>query len=420
MQDLPIKDLQQLRERYVAEREDVKKAAELEDRDFNDTDIAELERLANEIRNVDKQLKVKREDQAIAKSAVLAGETSDGATAELRAMSKRFDLGHAVREITQGKRVTGVAAEYTAEAVREASNAGVAVKGQLTIPGKVLRDLGDAGEFGAGSSLTNSPAFVGTGVASGVEGLSAPTMFERMGGRVLSGLTNNMNIPLVNTSETNIGSVAEGVAPTSVAGTAVSNKTLTPTRYSGYVTITEQLILQGGPVVQQLISGDIIKQINRQIDKDVFLAIMPDDADGDAVEFTVANLLAGEASLVNNGVELSNVSIITDTAGHGVIDSAVLVTGVSAALNRDSVSNMSALGYPYYVTDLLPDTAGTAAGIMMDANLAGALGLYGGLDVVINPYSLDVNHQVRVSVHKYAGTTALHAGAAYTMRDETA
>ena len=420
MQDLPIKDLQQLRERYVAEREDVKKAAELEDRDFNDTDIAELERLANEIRNVDKQLKVKREDQAIAKSAVLAGETSDGATAELRAMSKRFDLGHAIREITQGKRVTGVAAEYTAEAVREASNAGVAVKGQLTIPGKVLRDLGDAGEFGAGSSLTNSPAFVGTGVASGVEGLSAPTMFERMGGRVLSGLTNNMNIPLVNTSETNIGSVAEGVAPTSVAGTAVSNKTLTPTRYSGYVTITEQLILQGGPVVQQLISGDIIKQINRQIDKDVFLAIMPDDADGDAVEFTVANLLAGEASLVNNGVELSNVSIITDTAGHGVIDSAVLVTGVSAALNRDSVSNMSALGYPYYVTDLLPDTAGTAAGIMMDANLAGALGLYGGLDVVINPYSLDVNHQVRVSVHKYAGTTALHAGAAYTMRDETA
>ena len=420
MQDLPIKDLQQLRERYVAEREDVKKAAELEDRDFNDTDIAELERLANEIRNVDKQLKVKREDQAIAKSAVLAGETSDGATAELRAMSKRFDLGHAIREITQGKRVTGVAAEYTAEAVREASNAGVAVKGQLTIPGKVLRDLGDAGEFGAGSSLTNSPAFVGTGVASGVEGLSAPTMFERMGGRVLSGLTNNMNIPLVNTSETNIGSVAEGVAPTSVAGTAVSNKTLTPTRYSGYVTITEQLILQGGPVVQQLISGDIIKQINRQIDKDVFLAIMPDDADGDAVEFTVANLLAGEASLVNNGVELSNVSIITDTAGHGVIDSAVLVTGVSAALNRDSVSNMSALGYPYYVTDLLPDTAGTAAGIMMDAHLAGALGLYGGLDVVINPYSLDVNHQVRVSVHKYAGTTALHAGAAYTMRDETA
>ena len=420
MQDLPIKDLQQLRERFVNEREDVKKAAELEDRDFSDTDIAELERLANEIRNVDKQLKVKREDQAIAKSAVLAGETSDGASAELRAMSKRFDLGHAVREITQGKRVTGVAAEYTAEAMREANVAGVAVKGQLTIPGSVLRAVGDAGEFGAGSGLTNSPAFVGTDVAPGVEGLSAPTMFERMGGRVLSGLTANTNIPLVGTSETNIGSVAEGAAPSGVAGTGVSNKSLSPTRYSGFVTITEQLILQGGPVVQQLIQNDILKQINRQIDKAVFLAIMPDNADGDALEFDKAGILAGEAALVGAGIELGNVSIITDTAGHGVIDDAVNVAGVSAVLNRDNVRQMSALGYPYYVTDLLPDTAGTAAGIMMDANMAGVLGLYGGLDVVINPYTLDINHQVRVSVHKYAGTSALHAGAAYTMRDDAA
>ena len=70
MTDLPIKDLQALRQQYVDQREDVKKAAELEERDLTDTDVAEMENLAQEIRNIDRKLKVKREDAKIAESAV--------------------------------------------------------------------------------------------------------------------------------------------------------------------------------------------------------------------------------------------------------------------------------------------------------------------------------------------------------------
>ena len=49
MTDLPIKDLQALRQQYVEQREDVKKAAELEERDLNDTDVAEMVRLATDL-----------------------------------------------------------------------------------------------------------------------------------------------------------------------------------------------------------------------------------------------------------------------------------------------------------------------------------------------------------------------------------
>ena len=150
MTDLPIKDLQALRAQYVEQREDVKKAAELEERDLNDTDVAEMERLAKEIRKVDVQLKVKREDAKIAESAVLAGEAGRGGEHELRKMNKRFNLGQAVRELAQGKRVSGVAAEYTEEAMKEARMSGVTLKGQLSIPDVALRTLGGAGEFGAG------------------------------------------------------------------------------------------------------------------------------------------------------------------------------------------------------------------------------------------------------------------------------
>ena len=87
MTDLPIKDLQALRQQYVDQREDVKKAAELEERDLTDTDVAEMENLAQEIRNIDRKLKVKREDAKIAESAVLAGEASHGEARELPSRS---------------------------------------------------------------------------------------------------------------------------------------------------------------------------------------------------------------------------------------------------------------------------------------------------------------------------------------------
>ena len=421
MTDLPIKDLQALRSQYVDQREDVKKSAELEERDLSDTDVAELERLASEIRKVDVQLKVKREDAKIAESAVLAGEAGRGGAHELRSMNKRLDLAGAVRDLAQGKRLTGVAAEYTEEAVKEARMSGVNIKGQLSIPDVVLRTLGDAGEFGAGSGLANSPTFVGTQVAQGVAALANPTLFEQIGGRVLTGLTSNVNVPIVNTTAT-VGSAAEG-ANVSNAQTAIGNKSLTPTRYGAFVTVTEQLIMQGGAAVEQLITQDMITQLNRQIDKSVFDAIIgTGDGDNDG-EPTAAGMLVAEGALADAGVDLRNVRVIVNGTAHALIADDALVSNVNAILDRSAAGGITAMGYPYYVTDLVPANGVAAEGtmIMMDPAQAGLLGYFGGgIDLVINPYALDLSHQVRISCHRYAAATALHADAAYTFHDNAA
>ena len=81
------------------------------------------------------------------------------------------------------------------------------------------------------------------------------------------------------------------------------------------------------------------------------------------------------------------------------------------------------MGYEYYVTDLVPANGVAAEGtmIMMAPAQAGLLGFFGGgIDLVINPYSLDLSHSVRISCHRYAAATALHAGAAYTFHDNAA
>jgi len=421
MTDLPIKDLQALRQQYVDQREDVKKAAELEERDLSDTDVTEMERLAKEIRKVDVQLKVKREDAKIAESAVLAGEASGSHSKELRNMTKRFDLAGAVSALAQGKRPTGVAAEFTEEAMREVRGTNMMMKGQLSIPASALRALGDAGEFGAGSALVNSPAFVPENVAAGVAALAAPTRFQQMGGRVLNGLTGNVKVPVVGTAST-ISNPAEGAAIAADAGTAIGSSDLAPQRYGAYVTVTEQLMLQGGPAVEALITQDMVTQMNREIDKLVFDTIIgTGDGDSDAA-VSAAGLLAGEASLAASGVDLTNVQIIVDSVAHALLGADAVVSNVDAAINRNNIGQLSCLGYPYYVTDLLPANGVAAEGscIMMDANQAAVLGLFGGIDIVVNPYTLDLNHQVRISIHRYADAAVLHGAAAYTFHDNTA
>ena len=80
------------------------------------------------------------------------------------------------------------------------------------------------------------------------------------------------------------------------------------------------------------------------------------------------------------------------------------------------------MGYPYYVTDLLPANGVPAEGtmIMMDPNQAAVLGLFGGLDINVNPYVLDLSHETRISIHRYADSAVLHAAAAYTFHDNAA
>ena len=335
-------------------------------------------------------------------------------------MNKRFDLAGAVRDLSQGKRVTGVAAEYTEEAMREARNSNMTIKGQLSIPASAMRALGDAGEFGAGSSLANAPGFVGTEVAAGVAALAAPTLFQSMGGRVLNGLTANVNVPIVTAAAT-VASAAEG-ADVANASSTIGARSLTPTRYGAFVTVTEDLMMQGGPAVEQLITNDMITQLNRQIDKAVFDTIIgTGDGDSDGA-VSAAAMLTGEAALAAAGVDLRNVKIVADSIAHALIANDAIVSGVNAAIDRSTAGNFSAMGYPYAVTDLLPANGEAADGsmIMFDPNQAAVLGLFGGLDIVVNPYALDLSHQVRISIHRYADAAVLHAGAAYTFHDNAA
>ena len=416
MTDLPIKDLQALRQQYVDQREDVKKAAELEERDLTDTDVAEMENLAQEIRNIDRKLKVKREDAKIAESAVLAGEASHGEARELRRMKRRFDLGTAVREAYQNGKVTGVAAEFTEEARKEARQGGVSLRGMLSIPNKVMRAAADgtAGDFASGAGGEGGQ-FVGTNIGGAIEALAAPTVFQQAGGRVLNGLTYNTDIPTVSTVSA-ISEVDEGAAPAADSGMDLGKASLSPQRFSAFATVTEQLMIQGGAAVENLIANDMRREMNRQIDKYTFKIMVPDGGDGDAAALTVGDLVTFEGQLVGAGVDYNNIVVIVDGAGHGTLADAALVSNVNAALDR---TNNTLLGHRYFVSDVLNASVGaTGTALMGDLNMGAVLGYFGGIDIIVNPYTLDTSHKVRLSIHQYADAATIYAAAFKSVYDD--
>ena len=418
-QDLTIKDLQQLRQTYVDQREAVKDAATKEERDLNDTDVAEMERLADEVAKCDRNLKVKRADQKIVEGSILSGGASRSEEREMMKMNRNFSLVNALQAIHRGKPLTGVEAEFTEEANKEFRQAGVAYRGQLSIPSKALEmRAASAGDLMAGGSPGSE--FVPTQIGSAIEALRAPTALERAGATVLNGLTGTLQMPRV-TAKSAITAPDEGAPIAADSGFDLDQIQLTPRRASAYTTVTEQLLLQGGAAVEQLVVGDLRDSMISYIDTaafDIVVAAIITAGNFDAAALSATVLQGLESALITGGCDLNNVKVLANGVGHSALVALSEVADITTILDR--VSN-TVMGYPYQTAGGLSDGAGAGGTVIAGDFAKGTvIGYFGGVDFVLNPYSLDLNHQLRVSIHRYWDSDVMATDALQMRRNVTA
>lgn len=418
--ELTLKDWLQLREDYMQKRQSIKDDAVKEDRELSDVDVRELERLADEVSKCDRNIKVMREDQKLAESAILAGghSASRSEDREWAKAAQDFSLVRGIQTVYRGKPLTGLEAEMTEEATREAGVAGLNFRGQLSIPSKLLtRALGDAGHLGAGSGLTNAPGFVPTNVGAAVEALRAQNVLEQAGITVLNGLTGDLKIPKI--SGTTIAEKGEGVDADSSAQ-AIAATTLSPRRATAYTLVTEQLMMQGGAAVEALVVRDLADAVRAKIENLAFVDILDGiNAASNNIETaldaagTVELLL--EAGLLGDGVNRSNIVAVANATAHKTISKGIEVAGVTGVVDRAA---NTLLGYPYLVGGNCPDTtSGEYSGgvlIMGDFLRGAVIGYFGGVDVVVNPYTYDISNQVRISIHRHFDSDVLQAGALHS------
>jgi HK97 family phage major capsid protein len=341
------------------------------------------------------------------------GGTSVSEAKEVNRVNKSFSLSRAVNAVAMGKALEGAEAEWAQEANREMQARGLNMAGQIGIPGNALyRAIGDADDFGASNSAYAGAGFVPVEVPGAIDALRTPTMAERVGVTTINNATANLQFPRVSTKAS--GTEATEVAADSNSGLDMDTVTLTPTRVAAKTLWSKQLLLQGGPAVDQLISRELTAGVNETIDKAVFAAAAA--GAGTIVDKASAALAASdiynmEKAVLAAGGDLSRCAFVGSPSAMAIVKGEAAVASVKALVENGNIDAFTT----YFTPNLVDDDASEGALLFGDFAAGMLLAFFGGIDLLVDPYSNAGTAQIALHVNKFYDTAVRQSGAlAYT------
>lgn len=333
-------------------------------------------------------------------------------------VAKRYSFGKAIKEAAEG-RLTGLEAEMNQEARQEFTNAKVNVAGGISIPSMVLRTHGNPMSIAATTDGTNHSwgGTVGTLDAGLIPYMSPRDIASQMGVRNLSGLSGNVVFqvakPGVKLAATK---PAEAVSATG-DNIEFSAKTLSPSRYSAYVRATEQLLAQSADDMGAFVAAEIRKAVDKKFNDDIIAAIKG-NANGtnstgallnqgtagtlDTYNASSKNPLHLEEDLMGRDVDLNMVKILCAPGAYRVARTLSLDAGSGFLFAASPLERRNVLGYDTVVSSQV-----TAGEFFMFDYTQLVTGEWGGLNLIIDPYTDAHLGVVRILANVYKSVTTL-------------
>lgn len=392
------------------------------------------------------EARVNEIDAAIKRAETLGGLTKPDAM-DLRAggkdLGKSGEIGLTAREAKSFSVVklmrhlldpTNMAARNDAGFEIEASRAagkhwqdmGADVRG-ATIPVDVLRAPSaneqraqSAGTASAGGNLVATELLAG----SFIEVLRNRVSVTAMGATMLDGLIGNVAIPRA-TSANTISWVSEGSAPGSASSVAFDQVPLYPSTAACYTDVTRRLLLQSAINVEAFVRNDLIRQIALAIDYAALngsgsggqpLGIMQTSGIGSVAlgtngyAPTWAGVVALESTVAAANADIGTLGYLTNAKGRGALKSVPKLGNTTALPIWD---NNEVNGYQAMASNQVPSnlTKGTGTGLsaLLFGNWADLIiGMWGGLDLLVDPYSSSTTGTVRFIALQDIGVALRH------------
>ena len=397
---MTLNDLKGQRNANYEEFVAIGQKADSEGRVLTEAEQERCDKLDNMIQDLDVKIKHKTREQDMVARMAQSGTAGASEQREVERVNGSFSLSRAVAAVANGRNLEGAEAEWASEASKEARSQGLQMAGQIAIPSIALR-AGGADDFQAGSG--DGSGFVPTVVPAAIEALRAPTVVEGLGTTVIRNATGNLQFPRVSNK-------AVGTGETEVSADAASTMEmdqvdLTPQRVAANTKYSKQLILQGGPELDALISNELAAAMNAYVDDYAFDTIMAstdvdvyNTADA-ALSATVANAM--ESAVLAAGGNLGGASYVMSPQAYLLSKSVAQVTGVTPLWENGQFNMYNAVATPYLVNDTL-DATGTG-GRMIFGNFAqgGILAYFGGIDLLVDPYSDAGTAQIALHVNRF-------------------
>lgn len=408
-----LNEMKAVRGKHADRYEELVNLAETENRDWTNNEQEEADLCKREVERLDGKIERRQAHEDMISRQAQMGGTSVSEAKEVNRVNKSFSLSRAVNAVAIGKALEGAEAEWAQEANREMQARGLNMAGQIGIPGSALFRAGAADDFQAGSG--DGSGFVATAVPGAIDALRTPTMAERVGVTTINNATANLQFPRVSakaagTEETEVSADAD-------SGLEMDQVTLTPTRVAAKTLWSKQLMLQGGPAVDQLISRELSAGINETIDKAVFAAAVAGAGDTNPVAgaLSYADITDAEKAVLAAGGDLSRCAWIGSPSAMSIIKGEAAVANIRAVVENNQLD-----GFTTYFTPNLADTAGapTVGTLLFGDYAAGMLlAFFGGVDLLVDPYSNAGTAQIALHVNKFYDTAVRQSGALAVVND---
>jgi HK97 family phage major capsid protein len=433
-----------------AELETLKKLVTDEKRVRTEEETTNATNLRNEILALEAESKELEEDEKRAKDSKPSQEQRTAAAAagnygsekaekaeerDIRKIGAKYNLTRAVRMLDSIDPLDGVERELHEEARKESQESHeISYKG-IGIPASLLRAEWEASEKRTAISQGTSDISP-TVVGRYVESIRQNAVFSQVvpGSNILTGLTADFKIPIVGTQTTAWAAGENGAAAD--GGVNFASVTLSPYRLTSYATLSDKVLLQNGEIAMNVVMTDFGRAAAESIDDAIFATTSTTNAPpaiaaaSGVATFTEAATYAAPSSTVNGTIyddvlEALQVLANANTAkgalkyvGHTKLMTDLIksprVLSVSAGL--DALQTGSPLravinGVPFYFT-----TSNTSSTTVSADFIAGDfnyqyIGMFGGLDMMIDPYTASKSAQKTLVLHRWIDAkTARGAG----------
>jgi HK97 family phage major capsid protein len=350
------------------------------------------------------------------------------AVQKIEPKKERFSLLRCVRHLAEGKSLHDADQEVLTMGEDDFRRNGLTPDGQITLPmvdhrhpnlHGILSGAGQRADILAGTA-TQGAEIVATDVLNLLGPLRAALVFSRVGATYLTGLVGNVDIPkYAGSTAVWKGEVADA---TDVAG-AHSELSMTPMRITGYIDVSKRYLIQDAAGAEELLKMDLIASVAGKLESTALsktaasagvnpAGLLPDDSDtfsGDALVWK--DIVDIEAAVDAANALEGNLAYITHPTLRGFMK---YTPRVASTDSRMIMEGETLNGYPCLATSNMSKVLHTdndEYGLVFANWRHFLIAQWGGMDLVVDPYSLANTAQVRITVNSYWDFLFRHSGA---------
>ena len=390
-------ELRQERATSISDANVMLELCKTEKRDFTEAEQVSYDGKMNLIDKLKKDIETVERQESLNAEMALKPKNEEQVQKEEK---RGYSLFKAIKGLMDGT-LDGLEKELHDEAVLEARATGRIIEG-VGIPSRLLEQRADVTQ--------GTSAIAPVQVLGFQEALREASVFNRVGANILTGLSADTRLPI--TAKQSVAWATGEVAEAADGGANFGKLDLSPIRITSRVNISKQLLMQNGAGVQAAVVEDLGRATGHAIDEAIFSTASISDAPAsigatsNVLTITENSYTANasifddfglaESALANNEGLSGNLAYVANPKLMKDLKRSAQVAAVTVGSQGNLVN-----GYPtFYTTGCT--SSGTASADFIFGDFSKLfIGMFGGLDITVDPYSRAGHGEVKLVINQY-------------------